>query len=284
MIVKTLDQFTKAVPTAVAITDFADIEPYISSAELWAKNQILGSDLYVYVNDIAAPEEGSDDATLLQLCVNVISNHTYWDAIPFLDLVHTNSGFGVISAQNKVPASKERVDRLREQCLIRRDNEVELLIAYLETHADYHDEWKGSPAYSVMTDCLICTATELQQYGNWEGTRRDFLKLRPKLIQETMMKLEPVFSKNYIEELIEKQRDNDIAGDDLKVLTLLKYAIGSLTNGSMETAAKIVGDALRYMDANPVGFTTYFASSEYKARSTEGYVNDLESPIFSSLF
>ena len=167
------------------------------------------------------------------------------------------------------------MERLREQCLIRRDSEVELLITFLEDHTDYHDEWKGSPAYSVMTDCLIRTATELQQYGNWEGTRRDFLKLRPKLIHDTMMKFEPIFSKNYIDELIEKQRDNDATADDKKVIVLLKYALGSMVNGNLQAAEKIAADAMRYIDANPGSFTTYTASSEYLARTTVGYETNL---------
>lgn len=279
MILKTLEQFQKAIPTAVAIEKFSDVEPYIQSAELWIKSQVLGKDLYNLVN-----AESFADEDLLLLCRSVIGNHAFYDAIPFLDLVLTNNGFAVISANNKVPASKERVDRLREQCLVRRDSETELLIDFLEAHTDYHDEWKGSPAYSVMTDCLIRTATELQQYGNWEGTRRDFLKLRPKLIHETMVRLEPVFSKDYLEELLEKQRDNDVNDGDLKVISLLKYALGCLVNGNTEAAEKIAGDALRYIDAHPALFTTYFASTEYLARATAGYVNAADSPIFNSFW
>jgi hypothetical protein len=279
MILKSLEQFQKAIPTAVAIENFSDVEPYIRSAELWIRNQVLGKDLYDLVDgDTFADED------LLQLCRSVIGNHAFWDAIPFLDLVLTNNGFAVISAQNKVPASKERVDRLRENCLVRRDSEVELLIAFLEDHPDFHDEWKGSPAYSVMTDCLIRTATELAQYGNWEGTRRDFLKLRPKLIQETMTKLEPVFSTDYINELIEKQRDNDVTDGDLKIIVLLKYALGSLVNGNTEAAAKIAGDALRYIDKHPTDFATYAASGEYLARIAADYVNTTDATIFSSLY
>jgi len=279
MILKNLEQFQKAIPTAVAIENFSDVEPYIRSAELWIKNQVLGKDLYDLVDgDTFADED------LLQFCRSVIGNHSFWDAIPFLDLVLTNNGFAVISAQNKVPASKERVDRLRENCLVRRDSEVELLIAFLEDHPDFHDKWKGSPAYSVMTDCLIRTATELQQYGNWEGTRRDFLKLRPKLIQETMTRLEPVFSKDYIDELIKKQRDGDVTNGDLKIIVLLKYALGSLVNGNTEAAAKIAGDALRYIDKHPTDFATYAASGEYLARIAADYVNTTDATIFSSLY
>ncbi len=279
MIIKTLDQFKTAMPTAVAITEFADIEPYIRSSEQRIKNRILGKDLYaeIEVVDFA-------DADLLNLCFGVIANHAFWDAAPFLDLVLTDSGFAVISATNKAPASKERVERLREQCLSRRDSMEELLIEYLEQTIIYHDSWKGSPAYSVMTDCLISTATELQHYGNWEGNRRDFLKLQPKLIHETMTRLEPVFSKDLIEILIELQRDGDLSPTEFKVVVLLKYVLGCLVNGNTEAAEKIAGDALRYIDNNLVSFPLYSASSEYLARIAAGYENTADEPIFNSIF
>jgi len=278
MILKTLIDFQNVIPTAAGTESFADFEPYIRSAELWMKNNILGKALFDRID-----AETIVDPDLIRLCQNVIGNHAYWDAIPFLDVVHTESGFAIISANGKVPASKERVERLREQCLTRRDNEVEFLITYLEEQITLHDDWKSSPAYSVMTDCLIRTATELKQYGQWEGSRRDFLKLRPLMIQQTMTKLEPLFSKDYIEELIEKQRDGDMTGDDLKVIILLKYALGCLVNDNHEAAKKIASDAMRYIDKNPAGFITYAASSEYKARMAPGYENDAASTIFSSI-
>lgn len=279
MILKTLEQFSAAIPTAVAISNFTDIEPYVRSSEQRIKNRILGTDLYVIVED---PDFA--DADLLQLCCSVIANHAFWDAAPFLDLVLTDSGFAVISATNKVPASKERVERLREQCLARRDSEEELLIEFLENHPAFHDEWKGSPAYSLMTGCLIRTATELQQYGDWEGSRREFLKLQPKLIHETMTRLEPVFSKELIDDLVELQRDDDLTGDNLKVAVMLKWALGCLVNGNTEAAEKIAADALRYIDANIASFPLYTTSGEYLARIAPGYENTVEAPIFSSIF
>lgn len=283
MILTTIEQFKAVVPTAAGVEDFADLKPYCNSAELWIKNRVLGKTLYDFVDGLGESPAGTD-IDLHSLCVNIIGNHAYWDAIPFLDLVHTNSGFGVINNSNKAPASKERVERLRQQCIVRRDNEVENLITFLEETVAYHDNWKGSPAYSIISECLIQTSSELEVFGQWEGTRKDFLKLRPKLIQETIVKLEPLFSKDYINELIEKQRDNDISGDDLRVMFLLKQSLGSLVSGNMEAAERIAADALRYIDANLLNFTTYVASSEYAARIAEGYINEEDSQIFSSLF
>lgn len=285
MILTTIDQFAAAVPTAVGVEKFEDVKPYLESAELWLKTHILGKTLYDSIAESLESSSGPGaDAGLVKLCRNVIANHAYWDAVPFLDVVHTNQGFAVISANNKVPASKERVERLRAQCLIRRDSEVENLIDYLEQTAAYHDDWKGSPAYSILSDCLIQTARELEIYAEWEGTRKDFLKLRPKLVQETMTLLEPLFSKDYIEELIEKQRDDDLTGDDLRVAILLKQSLGCLVTGNKPAAEKVAFDALRYIDENPESFETYFESKEYAARAAATYQNTTDDAIFSSLF
>jgi len=280
MIVQTIEQFSSAVPTAAGISNFADVQPFVRSAELWLKNQVLGADLYDLINTESTPVNDE----LFLLCASVISNHAYWDAIPFLDLVHTDQGFAVISAANKVPASKERVERLRESCLKRRDSEVEALIAWLEAHTVYHDDWKGSPAYSILSNCLIRSATELALYAQWDGDRRAFVLLKPKLLQETMLHMEPVFSKDYIEELTEKQNDGDLTSDDRKVIELLKYSLGSLVTDNRPAAEKIAADALRYMDANIESFETYAASGEYAARNAAGYENAADATIFSSLF
>ena len=283
MILTTIEQFRDVVPTVSIDTDFADLKPYSNSAELWLKNNILGAALYNFIDQLGAEPAGTD-IDLQKLCLNVIANHAFWDAAPFLDLILTGSGFGVINNKNKAPASKERVERLREQCLIRRDNEVENLMLFLEQNATYHDEWKGSPVYSVISDCLITTADEMKKFSGWTGTRKDFLLLKPKLIHYTRAKLEPVFSKDLVEGLIESQRDNDLTADEMTLLGLLKHVLGCLVDENKKIAAELAGDALRFVDENIESFPIYTASKEYQARTAEDYINEQESTIFSSLF
>ena len=282
MIITTINQFIEAVPTVNSEIDFADLRTYIKSGELWLKNNVLGTALFARVNAFQDPLQ-EPDATLKELCTNVIANHAYWDAIPFLDLVHTPSGFGVINNNQKAPASKERVERLRMQCLSRRDNEVENLILFLEQNAIYHDDWEGSPVYSLITDCLIRSAAELRQYASWEGERNAFLLLKPKLVHYTSTVLQPVFSRDLIETLIEKQRDNDLSANELQVVILLKHALGCLVVDNKIMAGQMAADALRFIDENIESFATYTNSKEYVARQTAGYVNELESSIFASL-
>jgi hypothetical protein len=282
MILTTIDQFRAVVPTVAKETEFSELKPYSNSAELWLKNNILGATLYAYVDALGATPAGTD-IDLQQLCLNIIGNHAFWDAAPFLDVVLTNAGFGVVNSNNKAPASKERIERLREQCLVRRDNEVENLILFLEQNATYHDNWKGSPVYSVLTDCLVRTADEMKNYSSWTGTRKDFLLLKPRLIHITKSKLEPVFSKNLIEELIESQRDGDLTADEMTLVDMLKHTIGCTIDENKNIAAALAADALRFIDENIASFPLYTASKEYLARTSEGYINEEDSPIFLSL-
>jgi len=282
MILTTIEQFRAVVPTVAKETEFSELKPYSNSAELWLKNNILGATLYAYVDGLGDTPAGTD-IDLQQLCFNIIGNHAFWDAAPFLDVVLTNAGFGVVNSNNKAPASKERIERLREQCLVRRDNEVENLILFLEQNATYHDDWKGSPVYSVLTDCLVRTADEMKNYSSWTGTRKDFLLLKPRLIHITKSKLEPVFSKDLIEELIESQRDGDLTADEMTLVDMLKHAIGCTIDENKNIAAALAADALRFIDENIASFPIYTASKEYLARTSEDYINEEDSPIFSSL-
>lgn len=290
MILQNLDEFVACVPTASSLIDedrptagYDKLRAYLFSAELWIQSNVLGKNLYDSINGMAE-SSGAQDEDLLHLCRCIISNHAFWDAVPFLDLQLTPGGFGVIGSNNLVPASKERVERLREQCLIRRDAAVEDVIEYLEDHETYHDDWKGSKTFSLLNDCLIRTAKELENYASWTGTRRDFLKLQPKMIQLTSSHLMPVFSRDYIEELIEKQNDDDLETDDMIIVTGLKRCLGSLLSEQPSDVRIIQGDLLYYIDHHLESFETYVESKEYKARQSALYENVIEDPTFMSVF
>lgn len=278
MILSNLEQFQKAMPTAIALENWSDIETYAESAELWIHNEVLGKTLYTVIN-----ADSFADETILRLCRNIIANHAFYEAIPFLDLVLDNNGFGVVSNKNLAPASKERVERLMQQCLKRRDSETENIIALLEADSTYHDDWKGSPSYSMLSDCLITTAAELKRYANWDGTRAEFLRQKPDLVMLTRKKINPIISKNYVDELIEKQRDNDLSSADLEVLDSVKYALGAFISRNNHVGATIVTEALNVINTNLQLYPTYTASSEYKARTTPGYENSADSSVFSSV-
>lgn len=283
-LINNIKAFSDIIPTAVGVKDFDDLKTYVKSAENWLKLEVIGNKLFLTLKSSLESSTGEADDTLLSLCRNIVANHAYWDAIPFLDLVHSPNGFGVVQNNNLVPASKERVAALRTQCIVRRDNEVESLLDYLEATPKYHEDWKSSSTFSILSDCLITTAKELSIYAEWEGTRKDFLKLRPTLIQLTISKIQPIISRDYVNELIEMQRENGVDGDDMVVISLLKQVLGSLIIGNNEAAKQALEDAVNYMDGSKDSFPSYFESKEFAARSAANYENTKDNPIFFSLY
>lgn len=318
MILKTLDLFKTAVPTANAISHFEDVEIYIKSAELWTKNNVLGKDLY----DIIDAAE-FNDADLLQLCRNVIANYAYWDAIPFLDLTHTNQGFGVVQNNNLVPASKERVEKLRAQCIVRRDNEVENLIEFLLQNSAWHEAWKGSTVFDDMFSSLLPTLRIYRRYHDIQD-RSTLEKLKGSIITVQNTWIADVISQVYVDHLVEAQKDDDFTPADNVIIGMLRAAVcklslawgiedmsvvlsskgtvtmattdsfvGSISdasrNASFSQTFKKAGDAMldkvvNIMIDNLEAYPLFAGSKEYQARTEVGYANDTESTIFSSLF
>ena len=103
----TREEFEYYVPSAVMPDDvlFERISEQLGEGDAAVKS-LLGGELY------GAREE---DRTLLHLCNRMACLTAYKLAIPHLDLVLTDNGFGVVSTQTVAPASAERVNRLIQQ-------------------------------------------------------------------------------------------------------------------------------------------------------------------------
>ena len=321
-IIETIDQFVEAVPTAVGYNHFDDLRTYSHSAERWLVNKVLGTNLY---NTILAMIDDStstgQDDTLITLCRNVIANHAYWDAVPFLDLQHTEAGFGVIQSTNKAPASKERVERLRAQCLARRDQELDFLIDYLMANTTYHDDWKGSTEFDRLFNSLLPTLTIYRTYHHIAD--RDTLdKMHSSIITAQSTTVAKVISSDYMDALIEDQKDDDFSTADLAILNNLRHAICLLslsdsihdmsvsvdTNGMVRSnnpyatnyaneqrlqsyashfkarGVELLDKVLNTLMATPDDYPVFKASKTYEALIATGFENETDNEIFSSIF
>lgn len=279
MILTTTEQFISVIPTLTSDIEFDDLKTYVKKAERWLKTEILGTNLY---DDI---DQDSSDTynSLKDYCIDVIALHAYYEGIPFFDVTQSRSGFGVVSTNNLAPASKERVERLRESTLLRRDEAIEDLIIFLEDNEDFHELWKPSKAFSLLTDTLIYKADEMKEYAKWEGSRLDFIKLRPVIKAKTNIHLVDKISKAYINHLIVAQQDAALSETDESILPYLKFALANYTIDNMEVGMYYLDKAITHMDNNIDDYELYAQSDEYK-RHTEygGHVNKEDDSIFVS--
>ena len=277
MIITTVEQIKGVLTTLAAEVNYSDFEPYLKDSEDWVSDELLGDTIYLAIED-----ESITDAKLLRLIVNVIVLKSYDLGIPFMDLVQTRSGFGVISDKNRTPASQNRVDRLIAQNKFRLNTNIETLINYLEDNSTYHDNWKSSGSYSLLSDCLINTSRQFKRFAPFDGDRNDFIKLKPKLISDSSIKICPAISKAYLNELIAKQNADTLSDNDKVILPAVKQAIANYAIENDLIAYRLIQDVVTILDNNPDDYTTYHASNEKLLKDTPGLENLSGNPFFIS--
>lgn len=241
MLVNTIEKMTKVIPTIVD-NDLSKFDAYLVDSRRWMKREISGIDLYDLLETILVaelPAEPTDeqraafaqDAELLALAEAIIAYKAYFEAIPFIDLIGTSSGFAVTRTDTKAPASKERVEALRQATLKLVGETIENLLEFLEEHEDYHDEWKGSPAYSMLSDTFILTVREFRRYAPFDGSRLEWIKLHPQMMNAIKLKIEPIISSELCDEIIEQLRDDDLTDKNKAILEKLRFAYALFVTG-----------------------------------------------------
>lgn len=112
------------------------IQKFLSQAELWINTSICSHAVYGQL----VSDERTEEVGLIK---QIEALDGFLRAIPFLDLVLTPNGFGVVSNQNVAPASKERVANLRAQATIERDMAIEQLFRKLHGYQTWCDSPQG---------------------------------------------------------------------------------------------------------------------------------------------
>lgn len=142
MLIETDQQLRTFLPNALAtvegeVTLYDKICPYLRKAEAWLTKHFTGSEV------LSAVEALSETDELRLLCAHIIAVDGFRRAVPSLDLILTPNGFGIVSNQNIVPASADRVKRLIDSLLTNRDALVNDLLAALAKRSDWPETPQG---------------------------------------------------------------------------------------------------------------------------------------------
>ena len=277
MIAGTIEILRKYLPTIV-VTDFSKYETEVWEANNWLKREITGSTLY----DIL---DGAGNEELLTYAEAVVSRKAYLEGIPGFDLLETQAGFVVTRNENQAPASPERVKKLQEQIAKKLSDNIEDLLEYLEEHPDYHDEWKGSPAYSLLSDTYILTLKEFRRYAPFESNRLAFIEAKPKMIDAIHLKIEPIISPELSDQIIEQLRDGDLTAENNAILDNLRFAYAGYTAGRDTIAYSYLMKVRKVIMKTPDNYTAFRDSDLYATiQATTIEKNTIEKPIFRAGF
>lgn len=262
MIITQVSQLKEIIPT-IAVADDNDItryKGYLTNAEKWLKRELIGQELYALVS---AGNVSEDDVELQSLCAAVVAYKGYLDAIPFLDLVETETGFAVHNDSTLAPASPVRVEALKKAVAVNLDEAVEDLIEYLEENTDYHEPWKGSATYSLVNDNYIKSLREFRKYAKFEGNRLDFIKARPMLTRARRQFIEVVISQELSEEIIEQLRDDDLTEANQAIIEDLRFALAGFATGETMAAESSLARVKKKLLASPSDYPAFEESDIY---------------------
>lgn len=274
VIIDNIDVLRQYIPTIVS-ADFAKYEQYIADAEAWLSKEITGKLLFGIINE--------DDAQLLDYARAIVANKAYGDGIPFFDLVENEAGFAVVSNPNLAPASQQRVAALQAATYKKLDEVIESLLEYLEEKTEYHDRWKGSPAYTLLSNLYLTTVKEFRRYVVYDGSRREFMALKPEMLNAINLKIAPVISQELSDQIIEQLRDDDLTADNKAILENLRFAFANFTMKQEETAQSYLQRVRRQLYASPDKYPAFQSSEIYKswlAAQKVASVNNVDSPLF----
>lgn len=273
MIVDSQEKFERAIATAMCTDSsiYDSMETYLRNAEYRMKTTVLGEPLYSVVQDL--PEE------LIRQMELVVSLQAFIEGIPFIDLILTETGFGIVSNTNLAPASKDRVDRLQKQAKDVLENAIDALIIELNASA-FREKWAEGAAYEGFTSLLYWTAEELRTYaGKPDAHRSMLMEFRPHIAAAQQI-IAKYISRDYLKELIEKRQKNETDGKVKLIMATLRQITGYLLQGMDMVADKELAFLVNLMECNPGDFPTYINSEEYKLKHSPVYENKKEDSVY----
>jgi len=255
MLISNIETLKQHIATIVG-GEIEKYNPYLATAEKFLIREITGSELFA----MAIPA----NAVLLKLCEAVEAHKMYVDAIPFLDLVETESGFAVTSNTNLTPASTKRVKDLIAATSERLTECIEDLLEYLETTTGAMlDAWKGSVTYTLVNDNYIDSIRMFRLYADFAGSRMEWIAFRNKLTRARKLKIEPVISRELSEVIIEDMRDGDLTVANDKLIDDLRFAIAAYATGDNESGDSFVARVRKVIYATPDDYPVFKTSSIY---------------------
>lgn len=189
-IIKNDTELRKYIPNVLATVEgestlYEKLSPFLETAEFWVSANFAPQAL-VYNQ---ATSYGEQQTLLKQL----IAYHAFMLAIPFLDLVLTPNGFGIVSNSNVAPASKERVERLIASIETQRDNILEQYLRYTIMYCNdsYLNSAQGKYFFATLFPnldlCNRCGITE-HRWSQYQQLREKLLAIEHKLENEFFSK------------------------------------------------------------------------------------------------
>ena len=189
-LITTDEQLRMLIPNVLATVEgeptlIEKLYPYLETAEQWAIDTFVPEAIF---DEIAETDSFGPGERFRFPLEKLVACHAYMTAIPSLDLVLTPNGFGIVSNQNVVPASRERVDALINSLESQRDAAIEALIIRLSSRTDWQQSEQGKYFAATMFPFLnLCRRLAIREHV-WDSYQQ---------LHERLIKIENVLADTY---------------------------------------------------------------------------------------
>lgn len=265
----TKDMIEAVCPSAATPDEqlFIAISAYFAEAE--SQLRFLASDTIIdsIKNSIDLSAPASDlNEQLWQSSLRYIIAKAYYEAIPHLDLVLTQTGFGVVSNQNVAPASADRVERLRNQMKSQWMLYFEDILTLLRKSDTWHQYPQACSYYSLFWHSRF-----LSCLGIINPTLEDLVANR-KEITSAEVELKRLLSPEFYSELVTAEMTDCVSPSQSIVISFCRNFIASAVSDrdSRWIHRELL---LRYLNEHVDEFPTYKASTAYSANNFRPYEN-----------
>lgn len=248
---------------------FAMVTSEIYMAQSFVRS-LTGDDIYDSIADLGPAFDETDGDLRLPVCAaRYICVSAYDKAIPHLDLVLTNDGFGVVNNQNVAPASAERVERLRRCVKAQADDALDELLDALRVCCP---SWRTSVQAHRYFGTFFWRGSMAAELGCADAHRSALVPFRS-AIAGAEAELRNKFSPEFVEELLASVRCNVKSAEYEIAHTMCRRFIAASVAGDMHRATSMMRELLSFLDANISFFETYRQSDAYAANHFMPYEN-----------
>lgn len=137
---------------------FDKIHPQLQKSELYLTKRFLSEETKTNLITVAT------DDPLLHYCRMTTVADTMLSTVPQLDLILTPNGFGIVSNQNVVLVSKERIERLTRSLEKLRDDAFAIILLMLPNA----HKWTESEQYASFAAIMFPNFEIVNQLGYTE--------------------------------------------------------------------------------------------------------------------
>lgn len=221
---------------------------------------------------VLSPMDDMDD-----LCCEIcrfVCVTAFLEAIPQLDLVLTETGFGVVSNANLAPASSDRIERLKASLVRARDNAVDEVLS----KARSIDGWSETENAKQWINSLFWKGEHGKIIGLKYPTRSD-LEGKAAELSAAEAELKLLVSDEFHDALCANERlhqGNAVLSQCAMLARNLIAAI-VLNLGSISAHKRVL---LGFLDKHPTECSKYVESSAYRANHFQPYENKKDDSCF----